>query len=50
MTRRPRIPNNEPSAIATTDLDLDLGDEFTPAVDEAIMGSCKVGVGDGEEE
>lgn len=36
--------------MATTDLDLDLGDGLTPAVDEASMGSCKVDVGVREDE
>jgi hypothetical protein len=50
MTRRPRIPNNEPSAMATTDLDLDFGDGVRLAIDEAIVGFCKVEVDGGEEE
>lgn len=38
--------------MATTDLDLDLdlGDGLTPAVDEASMGSCKVDDGVREDE
>lgn len=51
MTRRPRIPNSEPSAMATMELDFDLSDDVRVvfAVDEAITGPGKVVVGDREE-
>ena len=42
MMSRPRTPNNEPSAMATVGLDLDIGDEVGLAVEEAIMGTGKV--------
>jgi len=44
---RPRKPNNEPSAMANMDLDLELGDEVALAIEEAVTG--KVEVGDREE-
>jgi len=55
MTRRPRRPNSEPSAMATMELGFDLSDDVRVAfaVDEAIMGPDKVvvvGVGDREED
>lgn len=51
MTRTPRTPNKEPSAMATTERDLDLGVDVAVAcvVDEAMMGFC-VGVGDRDED
>lgn len=48
--RRPRTLSNEPSAMATTDLDPDFEDGVGLAIDEAMMGSCKVEVDDGEED
>lgn len=53
MMRRPRTPNNEPSAMANTDLDLGVGNEVALAVEEAIMGVGRVEleeVGDREED
>jgi hypothetical protein len=49
MMTRPRTPNNEPSAMATVDLDLDLGDGVELAVEEAITGPGEEGVGGREE-
>ena len=49
---RPRTPSDEPTAMATMDLDLDLGsgDGVALAVEEATMGTVKVGVGEWEED
>jgi len=49
MMSRPRKPNNEPSAMATMGLDLGSGDGVALAVEEAIMGTGKVEVGNREE-
>lgn len=40
---RPRKPNNEPSAMANMDLDVELGDEVALAFEEAITGEVEVG-------
>ena len=50
MMSRPRAPNSEPSAMATMDLDLGLGDGVALAVEEAMMGTGKVEVGNREED
>lgn len=49
---RPMTPNNEPSVMATTvlDLDLGLGDKVALAIEEAIIGTGKVEVGNREED
>ena len=40
---RPRTPNTEPSAMATMELDSDIGDEVALAVEEATTGRREVG-------
>jgi hypothetical protein len=40
---RPRAPNAEPTAMATMDLESDLGDEVALAVEEATAGKVEVG-------
>lgn len=45
---RPRTPNTEPSAMATMESELDMGDEVALAVEEATTG--RVEVGNGEED